>query len=70
MAKFLTDKQQEYIKGYGWQPMDGETGLRFFGSDFDEGWLHRVTDLLKINEDCDGMDFLVIAYKPTNREEE
>ncbi len=73
MGKFLTDKQEEYIKRYGWQPMDGETGLRFFGSDFGEGWIGNVVDLLGIDhtEDwkhADGMDFLVIAYKPTNQQ--
>ena len=70
MSNFLTKKQQYNLEKHGWQLIDSSDGTRWFGSDFDEGWLHRVTDLLEINEDCDGMDFLVIGYKPTNHENE
>jgi len=70
MSNFLTKKQQYDLKKQGWKLIDDESGTAWFGADFEEHWIHHVTELLEINEDCDGMDFLVIGYKPTNDEEE
>ena len=69
LDNFLTEEQQSELGKHDWQLIDSKDGTKWFGSDFDEGWLHRVTETLEINNDCDGMDFLVIGYKPTFKEE-
>ena len=75
MKDFLTEKQTADLEKYGWQLMGGKDGTKWFGSDFDEGWIGNVVDLVSLDhtEDwkhADGMDFLVIGYKPTFNEDE
>ena len=75
MKDFLTKKQKADLEKYGLQLMDGKDGTKWFGSDFDEGWIGNVVDLVSLDhtEDrkhADGMDFLVIGYKPTFNEDE
>lgn len=75
MKKFLTKKQYKEIEKGGWEPIDNESGTAWFGSDFEEGWIHHVTELLSL-ENTDtvmrayGVDFLVVGYRAGNTENE
>ena len=75
MSEFLTKKQAENLKSDGWELIDNESGTAWFGSDFEEGWIHHVTELLSL-ENTDtvmrayGVDFLVVGYRAVNTEEQ
>ena len=75
MSKFLTKEQTEDLENNGWKLIDNESGLVWFGTDWDTGWLSNITDLLPSIPDDDGgegtgLNFLIIAYVPTNSEDE
>jgi hypothetical protein len=64
MSDFFTQKQTEKLKKNGWEIIaNDETKLRWFGSDWNEGWMHKVTDLLGVHPEGAGMDFLVVATR-------
>ena len=75
MSNFLTKKQQYDLEKNGWELIDNESGTAWFGSDFEEGWINKVTELLSL-ENTDtvmrayGVDFLVVGYRAVNTEEQ
>tara|TARA_R100001163_G_C4891225_1_gene84095 strand:- start:46 stop:261 length:216 start_codon:yes stop_codon:yes gene_type:complete len=71
MSDFFTQKQTEKLKENGWEIIaKDETKLRWFGSDWNEGWMHKVTDLLGVHPEGAGMDFLVVATRVVPQEGE
>ena len=72
MSEFLKKEQAEDLQSNGWELIKNASGTAWFGSDWDEGWLGNVTDLLPdIPDGENGMDFLIVAYRSTpNTDEE
>ena len=67
--EFLKPEQAKELKKQGWDLIPNESGVVWFGSNFDEGWLHNVTEAMPIEfENADGFDFLVVAYRSNNEE--
>ena len=75
MSKFLTEEQTKDLESNGWKLVDNKAGLVWFGADWDTGWLQNITDLLPTIPADDGgegtgLNFLIVAYMPTNSEDE
>ena len=71
MSKFLTKKQADDLKEHDWNLVDTESGVAWFGANFEEGWIWQVLEALSLEDaeplsrSAEGVDFLVVAYRPT-----
>jgi len=62
--KFLTPKQIQTIKKFGWQEIPTKDGAMWFGVDWESkrnvlGLINKTIDV----SDADGYDFLIVGYK-------
>jgi len=62
--KFLTPKQIQTIKSFGWQEIPTKDGAMWFGVDWESkrnvlGLINKTIDV----SDADGYDFLIVGYK-------
>jgi len=70
MGKFLTKKQANDLKENDWDLVDTESGVAWFGADFNKDWICQVFEALSLEDEeslwrAEGVDFLVIAHRPT-----
>ena len=75
MSKFLTKKQANDLKENDWDLVNTESGVAWFGANFEEGWICQVFEALSLEDEeslwrADGVDFLVIAHRPTKIEDD
>ena len=71
MSEFLTKEQANDLQGNNWKLIDTESGVAWFGANFEEGWIWQVLEALSLEDaeplsrSAEGVDFLVVAYRPT-----
>lgn len=62
--KFLTPKQIQTIKKFGWQELPTKDGAMWFGTNWDNkrnilGLINKTIDV----SDAEGYDFLIVGYR-------
>ncbi|MGB1097187.1 MAG: hypothetical protein ACPG2Y_01165 [Acholeplasmataceae bacterium] len=62
--KFLTPKQIQKIKSFGWQELPTKDGAMWFGTNWDNkrnilGLINKTIDV----SDAEGYDFLIVGYR-------
>jgi hypothetical protein len=65
--KFLTPKQIQKIKNFGWQELPTKDGAMWFGTNWESkrnvlGLINKTIDV----SDADGYDFLIVGYRRNN----
>ena len=65
--KFLTPKQIQKIKSFGWQELPTKDGAMWFGTNWESkrnvlGLINKTIDV----SDADGYDFLIVGYRRNN----
>ena len=74
-GKFLTKAQEEELRKHDWELIDNDTGLFWFGCDWDTKLhpLEIIGDTIELDQDAKGYNFFVVAIAKnveTNEEEE
>ena len=48
MSEFLTKEQANDLQGNNWKLIDTESGVAWFGANFEEGWIWQVLEALSL----------------------